>query len=341
LSKALEQWQKMKEIVTERILKAYFENRATPHEKVLIKEWLKEKGNEEVFYHHLATWEASHLQFSADEERASERFRQFINTNDAESRPKITGRDKSRKLFTTRQLWYTGIAASLTALICIAFYLSQDYFLYDTYSTAFGMTKNILLEDGSEVTLNANSTLKVPKDLADTDVREVWLDGEAFFSITKKGGHVKFSVHTDNVNVEVLGTKFNVNNRHGSTEVVLNEGSVKLTSDVNADDIVYMKPGDFVSLSQSDTTFKRKIVKPEKYNAWQSNKLVFEDTPLRDVAQKIEDYYGVTVEIQNDEIGKRQLTGTLPNNDLGIVLKSLSASHNLEIQREDNRIIFR
>ena len=330
----------MKETVTERILNVYFENRATPHEKQLIKEWLKEEGSEEVFYQHLAIWEANHLQFTPNEEKATDQFRKFLNGIETGNKPK--SKENVRRLLPGVNIRYASIAASITALICLAFYFSQDYFFYDTYSTAYGMTKNILLEDGSEVTLNANSTLKVPTDLADIDVREVWLKGEAFFSIAKRPGHVKFSVHTDNLDVEVLGTKFNVSNRHGKTEVVLNEGSVKLTSGVNnTNAVLYMKPGDFVSLSQNDTTFKRKIVKPEKYNAWQSNKLMFEDTPLREVAKKIEDYYGVRIEIQNEEIGDRQLTGTLPNNDLGIVLRSLSASHNLKIQREDNRIIFR
>jgi ferric-dicitrate binding protein FerR (iron transport regulator) len=222
-------------------------------------------------------------------------------------------------------------------------YFFSGQIFYDTYVTSYGMTKNILLEDGSEVTLNANSTLRVPKDLITNEVREVWLEGEGFFSIAKRPNYVRFLVHANNVNVEVLGTKFNVNNRRGNTEVVLSEGSVKLTSDLQEKNnaVLYMKPGDMVSLSQRDAIFKRKVVVPEKYSAWQSNKLVFEDTPLYEVAQKIEDYYGVQIVIQDKTIADRQLTGTLPNNDLGIVLKSLSASHNLSIQREENQIIFR
>jgi transmembrane sensor len=62
---------------------------------------------------------------------------------------------------------------------------------------------------------------------------------------------------------------------------------------------------------------------------------------LNEVARKLEDYYGVQIVIEDKAIANRQLTGTLPNNDLGIVLKSLSASHNLKIQREENQIIFR
>src|SRR5687768_9100297 len=69
----------MKELVTERILHAYFENRATAHEKLLIKEWIRIEGNEEIFYHQLARWEAHHLQFTPDEEKATARYRKFLD----------------------------------------------------------------------------------------------------------------------------------------------------------------------------------------------------------------------------------------------------------------------
>jgi transmembrane sensor len=331
----------MKEPVTQKTLYAYFENRATPHEKLQIKEWLKEEGSEEIFYQHLAGWEASHLQFKPALAQASSRYKQFI---EGESIQMSKGFEKAK----TRTLIppmtfkkYASIAAAVTLLLCMSVFLSKDYFLYDTYATSFGMTKNILLEDGSEITLNANSTLRVPKNLASSDVREVWLEGEGFFSIAKRPNHVRFAVHTNNLNVEVLGTKFNVNNRRGKTEIVLNEGRVKLTTSQNDQHPIYMKPGDYVMRLQNDTTLRRQIVKPEKYNVWQSNRLTFEDTPLRVVAEKIEDYYGVTVEIPNKEIADRQLTGTLPNNDLGIVLKSLGTAHNLKIDRQDNKIILR
>ena len=332
----------MRQQVTERILHAYFENTATHHEEQLIKEWLQLNGNEEIFYNHLAIWEASHLQFMPDDNKAAQQFKKFLNGDgEAFKNPHLNGQN-SRTLDTNWKYKYTSIAAALALLVCATFYFSRDYFLYDVYATSYGMTQNILLADGSEITLNANSTLKVPKDLTKKSIREVWLKGEAFFAVAKRPDHVRFSVHTDNLNVEVLGTKFNVNNRRGNTEVVLNEGSIRLSSDTDkAEDPVIMKPGEYVVRMESDTTFRKKTVKPEKYNAWQSNKLIYENTPLRIVADKIEDYYGVKIKIQNKHMADRQLTGTLPNNDLGIVLKSLSVSHHLNIVRENNEIIFR
>jgi ferric-dicitrate binding protein FerR (iron transport regulator) len=331
----------MKAVITEEILNTYFENRATQHEKLLIREWLKEEGSEEIFYQALARWEANHLQFVPDEEKAITAYREFLNQPDHAVRLPLTERTKSLNLFQKFPVRYASIAASVSVVFCLLFYFTQKYFRYTTYTTSYGMTRHILLEDGSEVTLNANSTLRVPRGLANDNVREVWLEGEAFFSIAKRPNHVRFWAHTDNVNVEVLGTKFNINNRRGKTEVVLTEGRIKLTSSDNDTQPVYMKPGEYISVSPSDTLLTKHLVKPESFTVWQSNKLIFEDTPLRTVVEKIEDYYGVHIEVQNKALLERQLTGTLPNNDLGIVLKSLTTSHGITILREDDHIIFR
>jgi transmembrane sensor len=331
----------MKEQVTERILKAYFENNATHHEKHLIKEWLEIAGNEEIFYQHLAKWEAQHLQFKPDQDKALKSFKAFLQGEEQASRSTVIPGANNKYLNTFRVKAFS-IAASVIFLLGVCFYLYSDYIFYDIYSTPYGMTQNILLEDGSEVTLNANSKLKVPKNLLDDEVRQVMLEGEAFFSVAKRPGRVRFVVHTNNLDVEVLGTRFNVNTRRGNTEVVLDEGSVKLSSRHEAHlEPVLMKPGEYAALYKSDTTFRKMVVKPAKYTAWQSNKLTFEDTPLQVVAEKLEDYYGIEIRIANKELENRQVTGTLPNNDLGVVLKSLSVTHDLEIVRQTDYILFR
>ena len=328
----------MTEPISEKILVAYFEKRATPHEKLLIREWLRDKGNEEIFYQFLAKWELNHIQYVPDEDQAFGKFRKFLDGLEEEERPRMFVASPIHRKRSMVNYRMTGIAASVIFILCFGFYLLRDQFIFEIHTTSYGMTKNILLADGSEVTLNANSTLKVPKDLATDLLREVWLDGEAFFSVAKREGNIRFLVHTTNLDVEVLGTKFNVNNRRGKTEVVLSEGSVKLVSLDDTADAVIMKPGEFVSLSGDDMAFKKKTVEPENFTAWQSNKLVFEDTPLKTVVEKIEDYYGVEVEIVNEDVALKLLTGTLPNNDIGIVLRALETSHNHRIERAGNRI---
>jgi len=327
----------MNDLVTAQTLYNYFERKATRHEKQLIEQWLKQEGNEEIFYHHLAIWESNHLQLSVDSEEALARYKKVLAGDQPDRSIRSIRRENPMPALIRR---YSSMVAAVILLVVSAVYYHQNYFIYTTFSTDYGMTKDILLEDGSEVTLNANSSLRIPKDLSSG--REVWLQGEAFFSITKKSDRSRFVVHTDNLNVEVLGTKFNVSSRRENTEVVLNEGSVKLTSSLPAiEGPLMMIPGDFVSLSDRDAGFKKKTVEPDKYSAWRNNLMIFEEAPLSSVAQKIEDYYGVEVEIANPALMKSQITGTLPNNNLGIVLKSLGASLRVTIVREENKIILK
>lgn len=85
------------------------------------------------------------------------------------------------------------------------------------YATQYGEQRVVELPDHSVVSLNANSTLRFRNDWSQANtLREVWLDGEAFFSVQKQegaAGPAKFIVHTNDLDVEVLGTRFNVSNR--------------------------------------------------------------------------------------------------------------------------------
>lgn len=324
----------MNDLVTPETLYHYFEKKATRREKQLIAEWLKQDGHEEIFYHHLAVWESKHIQVAVDVDQALARYKKVLAGNE----PARATAPLARRPMPGLPGRYARMAVAAIVLVASGVFYYQHYFIYTTYSTDYGMTRDIVLEDGSEVILNANSSLKVPKQL--DGYREVWLDGEAFFSIAKKSDRARFVVHTDNLNVEVLGTKFNVSSRHEKTEVVLDEGSVKLTSSLSAvKGPLMMIPGDFVSLSDQGAGFKKKTVEPDRYSAWRSNLMVFEDAPLSTVVQAIEDYYGVEVVIANAALMKNQLTGTLPNNNLGIVLKSLGASLKISVVREENKII--
>lgn len=112
--------------------------------------------------------------------------------------------------------------------------------------TAYGKTERITLPDQSVVLLNANSVLSYNDKWTDNKTREVWLAGEAYFEVKKSDarGNAKFVVHTDQLSVEVLGTEFNVNNRRGKTQVVLNAGKVRLTSDTTLEKEIIMAPGE-------------------------------------------------------------------------------------------------
>ncbi len=215
------------------------------------------------------------------------------------------------------------------------------------YATDYGETRTFALPDGSSVTLNAHSTLRVAGDWQDQPVREVWLEGEAFFRVKKATGHqpdrpeavpAKFIVHTKDLDVEVLGTQFNVSTRQDQTEVVLQSGKVQLN--LNAlDQHVLMRPGEGVTFAQGRTRWNKRPVNVPAHRAWLEKKWVLEETPLRKVAVMIADTYGVTVRPADEHLMNRKITGIIPTDHLDTLLEALSLSLNVQITRQGNQVL--
>jgi ferric-dicitrate binding protein FerR (iron transport regulator) len=223
--------------------------------------------------------------------------------------------------------------------------LGAAYFLVNRpdklvkYQTAYGETKSIVLPDLSTVILNAGSSIEFASGWDSNQVREVWINGEAFFTVTHKTNHQKFMVHANNLNVEVLGTEFNVNNRRGTSSVVLSSGKVKLSAARQTQALI-MAPGDLVEFSEAKAGFTRKKVDTDLYTSWRSNKLVFMATPLYRVAQTLEDTYGVKIIFNAPGIGNYKFTGSIPIEDMDVLIQSIAASFGLKVVRKGNTIQF-
>ncbi|MEQ9440870.1 MAG: FecR domain-containing protein [Cyclobacteriaceae bacterium] len=251
-----------------------------------------------------------------------------------------------RKIAYPRQ--WIGVAASLTGviLLAVAYFIAFQPWEPTEYTTTYGETKTVTLPDQSVVTLNANSSLRIAEaDWENLAERKVWLTGEAFFDVekrkTREGEPAKFLVHSGNVRVEVLGTRFNVNSRHRETKVVLSSGKVKLNIEgptEQANEEVLMVPGEMVAVDQHQQAVEKKTVDPSHYTAWTENKLVFENTPIAAIKQLIEDNYGLQVSIEDPNLLLKAFTGTAPADDLDILLDKLSLVYRLKITRSGNEI---
>ncbi len=329
----------MKGDLFENIIKKFLEGNATPHEKRMLSNWLKEDPRrEEIFYFQVSKRENEGLQYLPETDSKIEAYEKFLIGQKRISEVGFNKyqNDPVHSISFNRNWWW---AAAVTLLLSASFFFLNDSFFYKTYTTQNGMIRSVTLQDGSKVTLNANSSIKVPRGFVGNESRGIWIKGEAFFEVTRKSKRMKFIVHTDNVDIEVLGTKFNINNRHGKTEVMLAEGKVVLVA--KDQKTLIMKPGEQVSIQGEQGLFQKLVVKPEKYKAWQYNKLVFENTPLAEVAQIIQDYYGVKVIVSDSLLATRQFTGTLPNNDLEVIFLALSAAYKIEIEHQEDRFILK
>jgi len=203
--------------------------------------------------------------------------------------------------------------------------------------TAYGEIRENKLPDGTEVVVNADSKLVYSTGWQDGKDREVWLTGEAFFHVARTPLKSRFVVHTDHFDIIVTGTRFNVVNRQGKTNIMLKEGSVILHTGEGKE--WKMVPGDFVEYR--DDRLEKKCVKNDSILAWKEHKLIFDNTPVRELANIIREHYGITVQLADDSIGSKTISGILPNDNLEVLLQALEATTDFEVLREKGDILIR
>ncbi|GAA5224943.1 FecR family protein [Membranihabitans marinus] len=310
--------------IHKQLLFQYFSGNTTPLENARIESWLGVEGNEEIFYRYLDDWEREYPQYVPNKAVVFSKFENQLYVKDTEG---LTKQPKAIRLLLKR--WWA--LAACVVFMMMGIYLSSDWILYKNYSTEYGETMTLMLDDKSQVVLNANSELRVPRWINLADEREVWMDGEAFFKVSKKANKRKFFVRTPDLTVEVLGTKFNVSSRHKVTKVVLQEGKVKVKSNsINGEHALLEENGDYAEVDNKVGKIVTKKVDESLYTTWQLKRLKFENSELKSVMQSIEDYYGVQLNTSDTNVVVRKFSGTLPNDDLEAILKALSNIYNTD-----------
>jgi transmembrane sensor len=201
--------------------------------------------------------------------------------------------------------------------------------------TDYGQISQQQLPDGTEVVVNANSELSYSSGWQDGKDREVWLNGEAFFHVRKTPMKSRFIVHTDHFDIIVTGTQFNVVNRNGRDNVMLNEGSVIIHTDQGKE--LKMIPGDFVEYGHDQ--LEKKLIRNDSLTAWKQQKLEFDKTPISELVTIIKDQYGVTVRLADDSVKDKTISGILHNVNLEVLLQALEATGDFEVTRQNGDII--
>ncbi|WP_276366672.1 FecR domain-containing protein [Chryseolinea sp. H1M3-3] len=206
--------------------------------------------------------------------------------------------------------------------------------------TKFGERITVTLPDESTVILNGNSKIRYAQNWSENEVREVWIDGEGFFAVQHTKNHQKFIVHTrEGLNVEVLGTKFNVKTREYGSEVLLTEGKVKLDVDNKSASSVYLNPGELATMNKR--TLSKRVVKDTQYTSWVKSKLVFDKTPLEELGRILHDTYGLNVSFQDDELKQRQLSGEISSATADDILFAIAETFNIKVTKiDEGSVIF-
>ncbi|GAB2777898.1 hypothetical protein GCM10027275_21460 [Rhabdobacter roseus] len=330
--------------ITKELIFDYFNGNASALQKKMIDEWAKKPENEELFYAYLVEWELSRPQYTVDVAAGIDRYRQYVATRSSEVPLEVpaTPIDEPRPLFRQLMFWY---AAASVAVLLLAGWLFRSEITYQTYATAPGEIQAWVLPDGSKVTLNANSSLRVPRFGFGQRSREVLLNGEAEFSVVHKPNDQKFVVKTGNrLDVVVLGTEFTVYTRARRTQVVLNRGKVELQSqpmsNSPAKEPLIMLPGDLVTVDEGGVMQRKKVDEPKQYAAWTEHRYVFDGTKLSEVARLLSENYGLSVEITDPKIADWTVSGSFKAVDANELLNSISQVLGIQYSRQKNKVIF-
>ena len=225
-------------------------------------------------------------------------------------------------------------AASILLLLSLGLYFLESNSKI-THKTNYGEILNIKLQDGSDVTLNSNSSLSYYKN----ESRKVWLSGEAFFQVDKKVvTQAKFWVITKDLSVEVYGTSFNVSTKKEKTDVFLEEGSIWLKLKNGADK--KMIPGNYISYSAEENKIleDKNIFNPIIKTSWKDGSLLFENLSLEKAMEKIEESYGYSIVFKDDNSKNILITGAVPITNIDICIKAIEKSAGVLIVKKENNL---
>ena len=213
--------------------------------------------------------------------------------------------------------------------------------VYNTLKIPYGKRFELELSDGTIVYLNSGSSLKYPVKFLKNQNRQVFVTGEAYFEVAKDKLH-PFTVNTEEMNIEVLGTKFNVNSYADelSTDVVLVEGKVALYNGTKIKtDLVELIPGLKGSILKGEKDITTEKVNINPYTAWVEGKLVFRNISFNAIIKRLERHYNVTFVNNNKTLGTEIFSASFKDESIQEVLKYLSDSYAIDYTVKDNKII--
>lgn len=178
----------------------------------------------------------------------------------------------------------------------------------------------VTLSDGTQVHLNAESSISFSKDYNSSN-RTIALSGEAFFDVKK--GPYPFIVSTEYAKIVVLGTKFNVRSRIDGFETGVNEGLVRLEKDT---EVIILGEGDQIEINPKKPNLMLQSETTNFYPGWKNHKIICDNFSLERICKELERLYAINIKFLESDQKETLISGTLhlePNN-LESVLRSIS-----------------
>ncbi|MBD0776163.1 DUF4974 domain-containing protein [Maribacter sp. ANRC-HE7] len=216
---------------------------------------------------------------------------------------------------------------------------------YNTLTIPKGKQFGLVLSDGTKVQLNAGSSMTYPIAFSPNSPRKVELTGEAYFEVSHDQKR-QFIVNTQELDVKVYGTRFNVANypEDENTEVVLVEGSVALSKQgetLKKKEEVFLNPGHMGAYNKRDKNIVDQKVNTSLYTSWMEGNLVFRNETFENITRKLERHYNVVIINNNKDLADETFNATIEMNQETIeqVFNYFNKIYRIEYQIVENKII--
>ena len=210
--------------------------------------------------------------------------------------------------------------------------------VYNELKTPRGGSYAVTLADDTQVWLNAGSTLKYPVAFTDS-VRQIYLTGEAYFEVAHNGK--PFIVSSEGMDVEVLGTSFNISAYSDESELTttLVEGSIRLSTTTHNEILVPDRQAVITSESNEMTV---QTVKSARYTSWVDGKIEFSQAPMDEVMKRLARWYDFTYAFESDAAKQFHFSARIDNTQkLSSILEMLQKTTDVKIELDENKIVIK
>jgi transmembrane sensor len=319
----------------EQLIVRFLSNEASSEEQIKLFDWINENSNNQILFNqYCEIWSNSYKSpLKIDTNAALDALNKRLEFSKKELAP---------KRHQTAIAWWKLAAAFLVLLVAGAsLHVNSSKetpilpVAWQERTNPPGQKSTIHLSDGTVIKLNSKSQLRFPENFAEAK-REVYLEGEAFFEVAKDASR-PFLIHSGKVATEVLGTSFNIRTNGTSTEVSVATGKVKVTMD-SAQEILL--PNQKVTFWPEENKWERKETLLINELAWKNNTILLTNTTLEDAARILENWYGVTIEFENESIKQCRITGTYENESLKNILEAIKFSSTVDFKLSKKEVLF-
>ena len=307
-----------------------------------LKTWIAASAeNQQYFIRQREIWFSAVSREAAsvyDKDRAFENFR-----NRVESQKEI--QSTSRRGFSLSALWrYAAVVAIIIAVGCISYWQGEvnvkDTFADISVEAPLGSKTKLYLPDGTLVWLNAGSRITYSQGFG-VDNRKVELEGEGYFEV-KRNEKIPFFVKTKDLQLQVLGTKFNFRDYPEDHEVVVSllEGKVGLNNLLREEKEAVLSPDERAVLNKANGLLTVESVTASNASQWTDGYLFFDEELLPDIAKELERSYNVKIHIANDSLKTFRFYGNFVRREQNIqeVLEALASTEKMQYKIEERNI---